>query len=207
MDGHSLPAALCADADRFVAATLMSPDLFRAIARASGLDVVEIQKHYNRSYASVALRLTEVMKDQPMLVVLYERSHIDAPMLWPSRPMPGAFRATVVRRTEGFGAIRDALICGTRGSLPTNGSRALPGSLAFNVIESKQAAYAESDRKTNGADVENLRRVAVAARPVNWHGHVAKVAVVTVPLEGRKVIRPQMDSTPFGLHGSKGHPV
>ena len=190
VDGHSLPAALCADADRFAAATLMSPDLFRAIARASGLDVVEIQKHYNRSYASVALRLTEVMKDQPMLVVLYERSHIDAPMSWPSRPMPGAFRATVVRRTEGFGAIRDPLICGTRGSLPTNGSRPLPGSLAFNVIESKQAAYAESFWKGTGDDPAARGRVAVAARPVIWQGHVAKVALTAVPLTDRRAIRP-----------------
>ena len=207
VDGHSLPAALCADADRFAAATLMSPDLFRAIARASGLDVVETQKHYNRSYASVALRLTEVMKDQPMLVVHYERSHIDAPMLWPSRPMPGAFRVTVGRRTEGFGAIRDPLICGSRGSLPINGSRPVPGSLGFHVIGSGRAVCAQLDWKTNGYDVESMRRIAVAARPVNWHGHVAKVAVVAVPYVDRKVIRPQTDSTSFVQLGSGVPPM
>ena len=207
-DSCPTSTTLCADADKFAAATLMSPDLFRAIARASGLDVVEIQKHYNRSYASVALRLTEVMKDQPMLVVLYERSHIDAPMLWPSRPMPGAFRATVVRRTEGFGAIRDPLIGGTRGSLPIKGSRPLPGSLTFHVFQNGRAAHAESAWSKTGDGSGALGRIAVAARPVIWYGHVAKVAVIAVPEQDRTVIRPQLTSTLFDLPGtdvSGGH--
>ena len=101
----------------------MSPDLFRAIARSSGLNVVEIQKHYDRSYASVALRLAEVMEDQPMLVRLYERTDRDGGLLeWPRRQMPGAFRATVARRTKGFNARHDPLVGGTCSRAPIHGA-------------------------------------------------------------------------------------
>ena len=146
-DSCPTSTTLCADADKFAAATMMSADLFHAVARASGLDVVELQRQYGRSYSSVAMRLAEVMKDQPMLIALYERRTDGDPLSWPDRPMPGAFRATVVRRTEGFGARRDHLLCGAnRGGQPIRGNLPRPGSLAYHVIESGRPAYAESRR-------------------------------------------------------------
>ena len=194
--------ALCADADKFAAATMMSADLFHAVARASGLDVVELQGQYGRSYSSVAIRLAEVMKDQPMLIALYER-RTGNPLSWPDRPMPGAFRATVVRRTEGFGARMDHLLCGARGREPIYGALPRPGSLAYHVTESGRPAHAESrqalehHRSQESGDSIPQRPIASAARPVIWLGRVAKVAIVTVPLEDRAVIRPQREWTKF----------
>ena len=196
--------ALCADADKFAAATMMSADLFHAVARASGLDVVELQGQYGRSYSSVAIRLAEVMKDQPMLIALYER-RTGNPLSWPDRPMPSAFRATVVRRTEGFGARRDNLLCDARGGQPIRGALPRPDSLAYHVIESGRPAYAESRQdlehhwSQESGDSISPRPIAIAARPVIWHGCVVKVAVVAVPLEDRAVIRPQWKRTKFGL--------
>ena len=51
--------ALCRLADRFAAAVLMQPRVFSLFARASGLDVIALQKSYRRSYASGAMRLVE----------------------------------------------------------------------------------------------------------------------------------------------------
>ena len=198
-------AALCADADKFAAVTMMSGDLFHAVARASGLDVVEIQRQYGRSYSSVAMRLAEVMKEQPMFIALYERRANGGPLSWPDRPMPGAIRVTVVRRTEGFGARRDHLLYGARGGQPIRGALARPGSLAYRVIESGRPSYAESRRnpEPHGNPPPDYpipqRPIAVAARPVIWHGRVAKVAVVAVPLEDRAVFWPQLERAKFEL--------
>ena len=204
-DSCPTSTTLCADADRFAAATMMSADLFHAVARASGLDVVELQRQYGRSYSSVAMRLAEVMKDQPMLIALYERRTDGTPLSWPDRPMPGAFRATVVRRTEGFGARRDNLLCDARGGQPLRGALPRPASLAHHVIESGRPAYAESrcqpgphgNPRSCGSIPQ--RPIAVAARPVIWQGRVAKVAIVAVPLEDRSVLRQQLERTKFDL--------
>ena len=204
-DSCPTSTTLCADADKFAAATMMSADLFHAVARASGLDVVEIQRQYGRAYSSVAMRLAEVMKEQPMLIALYERHTAGGPLSWPDRPMPGVFRATVVRRTEGFGARRNPLLCGNRGAQPIHGALPRLGSLTYHVIESARPAYAESRRNLDPHrdsqpwDPIPQRPIAVAARPVIWNNRVAKVAVVAVSLEDRAVIRPQLERANFEL--------
>ena len=58
--------SLCRQADRFAAATLMQPHWFAIFAEASGLDVVALQASYGRSYASLTIRLAEVMRHQPL---------------------------------------------------------------------------------------------------------------------------------------------
>ena len=61
------------EADRFTASVLMQPDVFAMYAEASELDIVAVQPVYRLSYASVTMRLIEVMRGQPLFAVLYAR--------------------------------------------------------------------------------------------------------------------------------------
>ena len=94
--------ATCKSADRFAAAVLMQPHAFAARARGCGLDVVELQREFGRSFASVTMRLAEVLDDPAFMVVLYEtrygRHHRDRK----GRRVEGALRASVVCRKPEF---------------------------------------------------------------------------------------------------------
>ena len=114
---------VCREADRFAASVLMQPRGFALLAQKSGLDVLALQREYRCSYASVTLRLAETVRDQPLMVVLYEREERGDPRGWTEPPV---LRATVVRRTRGFGTPATFLICGFRGGVPRRG-RPLPG--------------------------------------------------------------------------------
>ncbi len=171
---------VCREADRFAAAVLMQPGPFAAYAKATGFDVVALQKRYGRAYASVTLRLGEVMRDQPLLAVLYERAEIGEPSAWAKPLAPGAFRVTVAARTPGF-VTMDAPLLGN----PRTGMLPSPDSTAERVALTGRATYAEEGE------------VAVAARPVLWHGRLAKVAVAAVPHRDRSMLLPQLANAPF----------
>jgi hypothetical protein len=87
----------CREADRFAAAVLMQPEIFSALAQASGLDVLVLQREYRCSYASVTIRLAEVLRDLPLMAVLYEREERGDPDSWNDKPK---LRAKVVKRTR-----------------------------------------------------------------------------------------------------------
>ena len=70
---------LCWDADLFAASVLMQPRVFAPFADASGLDIIALRSQFDCSYASVTLRLAEVMRNQPLLAVLYERQEVGKP--------------------------------------------------------------------------------------------------------------------------------
>ncbi len=168
---------VCREADRFAAAVLMQPDVFLSYARASGLDVATIHDQFGCAYSSVALRVAELVRDVPLMVVLYEREERGDPEGWTEPP---TLRAGVVKRTAGFGARRSPLLNGRRGGMPHK-SKALPaGSLAERAAQSGRAEYAEGDG------------VAAIATPVFWKGHLAKVIVVAVPWERRSILEPQL---------------
>ena len=168
---------ICQQAERFAAAALMQPGIFLPYAQASGLDVVILHDVFGCAYSSAALRLAEVVRDPPLLVVLYEREERGDPEGWTG---PAVLRARVVKRTAGFGAFRSRLICGRRGGMPRR-DKALPsGSLAERAAHSGEMEFAEGDG------------LAVAARPVLWKGRLAKVIVVAVPWERRSVLEPQL---------------
>ena len=168
---------VCRAADRFAAAVLMQPEGFSLVADKSGLDVLALQRTYRCSYASVTLRLTEAVKDRPLMAVLYERRESGDPIGWTEPP---ALTATVVRRSLSFGTPASPLICGARGGVPRRGGPPSPGSLAERVVRDGRAAYSE-----NGG-------FAVLARPVFWKGRLAKVVVVAVPHQDREVLGPQL---------------
>ena len=98
--GDTPDRKVCREADRFAAAVLMQPEAFASMAEASGFDVLALQRQYRCSYASVTIRLAEVIREQPLMAVLYEREEKDDPAGWTGTP---ALRATVARRTRGFG--------------------------------------------------------------------------------------------------------
>ncbi|MYC06784.1 MAG: ImmA/IrrE family metallo-endopeptidase [Chloroflexi bacterium] len=183
--GTPLRRRVCRQADRFAAAVLMQPGTFSLMAEASGLDVLALQRAYRCSYASVTLRLAEVVSEFPLMTVLYERHRDDGPDPegWTEPP---ELRATVVRRTRGFGTPHSELLRGSRGGVPLRGRRPTSGSLADRVAGSGRAEYDE-----DGA-------LAAIARPVIWKGRLAKVAVVAVPYRHRAALDPQRPTPGFG---------
>ena len=132
MESDSAPERkVCREADRFAAAALMQPQAFSLAAERFGLDVLALQRTYRCSYASVTLRLAEVMENRPMMTVLYEREEKGDPAGWAEPP---ALSATVVRRTRGFGTPATFPICGERGGVPRRGRPLSPGSLAERAV-------------------------------------------------------------------------
>ena len=168
---------ICQQAERFAAATLMQPDIFLPYAQASGLDVATLHEVFGCAYASAALRLAEVVRSVPLMVVLYEREERGDPAGWTG---PAVLRARVAKRTAGFGPRRSRLLNGRRGGMPRK-EKALPaGSLAERAAHSGLPEYAEEDG------------VAAVARPVFWKGRLAKVMVVAVPWGHRRTLEPQL---------------
>ena len=178
MESNSPPERkVCREADRFAAAALMQPQAFSLAAERSGLDVLALQRTYRCSYASVTLRLAEVMENRPLMTVLYEREEKGDPAGWAEPP---ALSATVVRRTRGFGNPVTFPICGERGGVPRRGRPLSPGSLAERAVRSGFTQYAHEDG------------YAAIARPVLWKGRLAKVVVVAVPDGDQAVLGPQL---------------
>ena len=178
--GTKADREVCREANRFAAGVLMQPGEFRELAQASGLDVIALQREYRYAYAAVAMRLTEVVRNLPYSVVLYERPGRSDPAQWPRGDDLAALRATVVRRTKGMGPPASWPITGKRGGIPQRDRRVPAGSLAERAARSGQPEYAEADG------------LAVVARSVRWKGRLAKVAVLAVPWEFRAVLAPQL---------------
>ena len=65
MDSGSPPDRIvCTQAERFAAAVLMQPRAFEPLALEWGLDVLKLQRAFLCSYASVTIRLAEVLRNQ-----------------------------------------------------------------------------------------------------------------------------------------------
>ena len=171
---------VCLQAERFAVSVLMQPGVFAPYAQDCGLDVVALHDRFGAAYASAALRLAEVVRVPPLLVVLYGHSEKGDPALWPAGDDLTRLRAKVVRRTRGFRARRSRLLGGWRGGMPHR-DRVIPsGSLAELAARSRETQCAEADG------------IAAAATPVIWKGRLAKVAVVAVPAEYRAALEPQL---------------
>ena len=178
----------CRQADRFAAAALMQPEEFSASAEESGFDMVALQREFGRAFVSVSLRLSEVMRAQPLLSVLYERGEREGPLFRTTAPV-AYFRASVVARTPGFGARRSRVLCGTRGGTHRWGRPIPPGSLAERVALTGRAAYGEAEPGSGDA--------AVVGKPVFWRGRLMKIAIVAVPYRDRSILAPQLRDPSF----------
>ncbi len=189
--------SMCRQADRFAAATLMQPHVFSLFAETCGFDVVTLQRTYRRAYSSLTLRLVEVMGHQPLLAVLYERKEVGDPHDWAESPAPEVFRATVVARTPGFRlSTRKRPLSSLRGLLPRRGSPPVRGSAAERVVLTGRPTYVQ---RVSGYDLWQADDVTVSARPVVWHGKLAKVSMVAVPYRDRSVLLPQLGQASFEL--------
>ena len=186
------------------AAALMQPRFFALFAETTGLDVMALQRTYGRAYSSLTIRLAEVMRHQPLLAVLYERRGGNDPHMWAERPSPEEFTGTVVARTPGF-RLRTVKrpLSTLRGMLPRRGYPPAQYSVAERVILTGEPVYVE---RVTGYDLWNADDITVAARLVNWHGRLAKIAVVAVPYRDRKVLAPQLSRVSFE-HISHAHQV
>ena len=189
MDSGSPPErTVCRQAERFAAAVLMQPRAFEPLAAESGLDVLALQRAFRCSYASVAIRLAEVLPAPPLMAVLYERDEKGDPTGWTEAPV---LRATVVRRTRGFGTPTAFPIRGERGGIPRRDRPIPPGSLAEQAARYEETRYAHDGGYT------------AIARPVVWKGKLAKVVVVAVPDPYRAVLRPQLAASDFAARRRK----
>ena len=177
---------VCREADRFAAAVLMQPRAFASLAEETGLDVLALQRAFQCSYASVTIRLAEVLRAPPLMAVLYERTDDGDLAGWADPP---DLRATVVRRTRGFRT--PASFSGERGGVPRRGRPIPYGSLA------EQAARHGTTRCANDGSY------AVIARPVLWNGKLAKVVVVAVQDSDSAILDPQViaSDTPGRRYG------
>ena len=155
----------------------MQPRAFEPLALEWGLDVLKLQRAFLCSYASVTIRLAEVLRQPPLMAVLYAREDKSDPAGWTD---PLDLRAKVVRRTRGFGTSTTFPICGERGGLPRRGRPIPPGSLAEQAARYGTARYAHDGG------------CAAIARPVIWTGKLAKVVVIAVPESYASVLGPQM---------------
>lgn len=193
--GRPRGKAFCRQADRFAASALMQPQWFSLFAEAAGFDAVALHETYGRAYSSLAIRLAEVMRHQPLLAVLYERDEKGEPREWVADATPEMFEAKVVARTPGFRLrIQRRPLSALRGLLPRRGDPPARGSVAERVIRTGQPVYAE---RVSGYDLWRNDDVTVAARPVRWHGRLAKVALVAVPYRDRSVLAPQFAHAAF----------
>ena len=67
----------------------MQPRAFEPLALEWGLDVLALQRAFRCSYASVTIRLAEVLRHPPLMAILYEREDDGDPAGWTSRPTSG----------------------------------------------------------------------------------------------------------------------
>ena len=171
---------VCTQAERFAAAVLMQPRAFEPLALEWGLDVLRLQRAFRCSYAAVSIRLAEVLRDPPLMVVLYAGEDGRDTKDWADST---GLRVKVARRTRGFGTPRDFPICGERGGVPRGGRAIPPGSLAEQAVRYGTARYA------------HYGGYAALARPVIRNGMLARVVVVAVPEDAAAVLGPQMVST------------
>ena len=185
----------CRQADRFAAEALMQPRWFSIFAEASGFDVVALHEAYGRAYSSLTIRLAEVMRNQPLLAVLYERREPGKPQRWNAIPSPELFRATVVARTPGFKlrTVKKPMRY-LRGYLPRRGAPPSQCSVAERVVLTGRPAFVE---RVSGYDLWHHDDVTVAARPVFWYGKLARVSLVAVPYWDRSVLKPQLAQASF----------
>ena len=191
MDSGSPPdRKVCTQAERFAAAVLMQPRAFEPLAVEWGLDVLRLQRAFRCSYAAVSIRLAEVLRQPPLIVVLYAQEDGRDSR---NGSRPPELRAKVVRRTRGFGTPRGFPVCGERGGIPRWGRPIPPGSLAEQAVRYGTARFAQGDG------------YAALARPVIRNGELARVVVIAVPEDYSSVLGPQMVAS--DMPGRRRKPV
>ena len=148
----------------------------------------------------VTNRLAEVLHSRPLLAVLHERRERLDPI---ERPVKDALEDFQVKTSaytpNGKGLSPSTLIGGERGRMPTRGLVPMAGSAAESVVRSGVGVALELPAHCQGKGAQG---VAVMARPVFWHGSVAKIAVIAMPYRDRAVLLPPRAKLRIHSNGS-----
>ncbi len=182
---------MCRRADRFAAAVLMQRDTFAASARARGFDVIALHEEFGRSFASVTMRLAEVLDDPPLAAVLYENRLKRSCAVGPSSNRLRPLRETVACCAPGF----EPPIIPQRpfeDREPLTVEPSPDGSLAELAARTRTPLYAELKPCES-----NSQGFAAAVRPYIWRGRLTKVVVLAVPHRRRDTLKPQLAATRF----------
>lgn len=134
-----------------------------------------------------------------MLVAVYDRVEEGDPLDWREEADPSAFRVAVAVRTRGLAVVprkhhhRPFAFPGHL--VPRRHAPILEGSAAWRVLRSGRPVHVE---RVTGYDMWGFQDLAVTAKPVRWHGKLAKVVLVAVPHRDRSVLVPQLVQGPVG---------
>lgn len=168
--------------------------------------MIDLHRDFGRSFASITMRLAEVLDDPAFMAVLYETRYGRLHMDRKGRRTDGALRASVVRRKPELEDRTSKSPQTLRGCGSMQGMTPRNGSLAARAARTGRSLYAESEWS---ASDEN--GFAAVARPVIWRRRLTKVVVVAVPYERRDCLAPQLSASRFdrlrigmGLSDSRG---
>jgi len=196
------PTCMKPFANRFAAAVLMQPEVFLPVLLESGLDIVSLRlRFYMRSYASVAIRVRELLKPPAVndgvdfLIAIYDRNSEGEPRGWDFKCCANDFCAGCVVKTSGIRLSRSRRRANYRSYLlprrlfPVKGEMPAGGFIVDEVIERKRPIYFENVK----FDMLGTNQMALLARPVRWYGKLAKVILVGVRTRDSYLLQKQID--------------
>lgn len=188
-------------ADRFAAAVLMQPEVFLPVLLESGLDIFSLRLRFHmRSYASVAIRVKELLKAPVVdtgvdfLITIYDRQSDGEPHHWSFDCCSGDFCAHCVVKTPGIRLSRSKRRANFRSYLfprrlfPVRGEKPAPGFIVDEVITTKRPIYYE----TAVFDLLGDNDISMLARPVFWYGRLAKVILIIVRKKDSYLLQKQV---------------
>ncbi len=199
------PTCMRPFANRFAASVLMQPEVFIPALLESGLNIFSLRhRFFMRSYASVAIRVKELLKppavdgDVDFLIAIYDRQSDGEPDQWDLRCCASDFSASCVVKTPGLALSRGNRRANYRSYLlprrlfPVKGETPAGAFIVDEVIERNRPIYFESVR----FDMLDTNHLALLARPVRWYGRLAKVILVAVRTKDSHLLQGQTDGLP-----------
>jgi hypothetical protein len=196
------PTCMRPFANRFAAAVLMQPEVFLPVLLESGLDIFSLRLRFHmRSYASVAIRVRELLKPPAVddvvdfLIAIYDRNSEGEPREWDFDCCANDFCAGCVVKTSGIRLSRSRRRANFRAYLfprrlfPVRGEKPALGFIVDEVIETRKPIYYEKVM----FDLLGENDIALVARPVHWHGRLAKVILVVVRKKDSYLLHKQIE--------------
>ena len=196
------PTCMKPFANRLAAAVLMQPEVFLPVLLESGLDIFSLRLRFHmRSYASVAIRVKELLKAPVVdtgvdfLITIYDRQSDGEPHHWSFDCCSGDFCAHCVVKTPGIRLSKSKRRANFRSYLfprrlfPVRGDRPAPGFIVDEVIVTKRPIYYENAV----FDLLGDNDVSILARPVFWYGRLAKVILIAVRRKDSYLLQKQVD--------------
>jgi hypothetical protein len=196
------PSCMKPFANRFAAAVLMQPEVFLPVLLESGLDIFSLRLRFHmRSYASVAIRVRELLKPPAVddgvdfLIAIYDRNSEGEPREWDFDCCANDFCAGCVVKTSGIRLSRSRRRANFRAYLfprrlfPVQGENPASGFIVDEVIETKKPIYYEKVM----FDLLGENDMTLVARPVQWFGRMAKVILVAVRTRDNHLLQKQVE--------------